>query len=49
MVAGESTVRIAEAMGVTTGTVRIYLGNVLAKLGVHSRLQAAAVARKLSA
>lgn len=49
MVAGESTVRIAEAMGVTTGTVRIYVGNVLAKLGVHSRLQAAAVARKLSA
>lgn len=49
MVAGESTARIAEAMGVTTGTVRIYVGNVLAKLGVHSRLQAAAVARKLSA
>ena len=49
MVAGESTIRIAEAMGVTTGTVRIYVGNVLAKLGVHSRLQAAAVARKLIA
>lgn len=49
MVAGESTVRIATAMGVTTGTVRIYVGNVLAKLGVHSRLQAAARARELGA
>jgi two-component system, NarL family, nitrate/nitrite response regulator NarL len=49
IVAGESTVRIARAMGITTGTVRIYVGNVLAKLGVHSRLQAAALARELSA
>lgn len=49
MAAGDGTVRIAEAMGVTAGTVRIYVGNVLAKLGVHSRLQAAAVARELSA
>jgi two-component system nitrate/nitrite response regulator NarL len=49
MVVGESTVRIAQGMGVTTGTVRIYVGNVLAKLGVHTRLQAAAVARELSA
>lgn len=49
IVAGQSTVRIAQAMGVTTGTVRIYVGNVLAKLGVHSRLQAAARARELGA
>jgi len=49
IVAGESTVLIARAMGVTTGTVRIYIGNVLAKLGVHSRLQAAALARQLGA
>jgi two-component system nitrate/nitrite response regulator NarL len=49
MVAGHSTARIAQTMGVATGTVRIYVGNVLAKLGVHSRLQAAALARKLGA
>jgi two-component system, NarL family, nitrate/nitrite response regulator NarL len=49
MVAGESTVQIAQTMGVTTGTVRIHVGNVLAKLGVHSRLQAAAYARQLGA
>jgi len=49
MAEGQSTVRMAQMMGVTTGTVRIYVGNVLAKLGVHSRLQATALARKLSA
>jgi two-component system, NarL family, nitrate/nitrite response regulator NarL len=49
IVAGKSTVCIARAMGVTTGTVRIYVGNVLAKLGVHSRLQAAALASELGA
>jgi DNA-binding NarL/FixJ family response regulator len=49
MVAGESTVQIAQAMSVTTGTVRIHVGNVLAKLGVHSRLQAAACVRQLGA
>lgn len=47
MVAGARTVQIAQAMGVTTGTVRIHVGNVLAKLGVHSRLQAAAYAHQL--
>jgi len=47
IVAGESTGQIAQAMGATAGTIRIYVGKVLAKLGVHSRLQAAALARKL--
>jgi two-component system nitrate/nitrite response regulator NarL len=49
LVAGESTGQIAQAMGVTVGTIRIYIGKVLAKLGVHSRLQAVALARKLGA
>lgn len=49
IVAGESTGQIAQAMGVTAGTIRIYIGKVFAKLGVHSRLQAAALARKLGA
>lgn len=44
--AGESTSQMARAMNVTTNTIRTYVKNMLAKLGVHSRLQAAAVARR---
>jgi two-component system nitrate/nitrite response regulator NarL len=44
--AGESTRQMARAMSVTTNTIRTYVKNMLAKLGVHSRLQAAALARR---
>ena len=41
---GFALIDIAERYGVTIGTVRTYVKNVLAKLGVHSRLQLAALA-----
>ena len=44
IVAGESTKQMARAMSITTGTASMYARNVLTKLGVHSRLQAAALA-----
>jgi two-component system, NarL family, nitrate/nitrite response regulator NarL len=44
--AGESTKQMARAMNVTTNTVRTYVKNLLAKLGMHSRLQAAVFARR---
>ena len=44
IVAGESTKQMARAMCITTGTAGMYARNVLTKLGVHSRLQAAALA-----
>ena len=44
--AGENTKHIAHAMNITTNTVRTYVKNVLAKLGVHSRLQLAALASR---
>jgi two-component system, NarL family, nitrate/nitrite response regulator NarL len=46
IVDGQSTKQMARAMGITTGTVGIYARNVLTKLGVHSRLQAAALASR---
>jgi DNA-binding NarL/FixJ family response regulator len=47
VVAGEGTKQMARAMRITTGTVQTYVKNVLAKLGVHSRLEVAAlVSRK---
>lgn len=46
IVNGESTKRMAEAMNITPDTVRSYVKNVLAKLGVHSRLQVAAIASR---
>lgn len=39
---GESTSRMAQGMGVSISTVRSHIQNVLAKLGVHSRLAAQA-------
>lgn len=39
---GESTEAMAESMGVARSTARTHVQNVLQKLGVHSRLQAAA-------
>ncbi len=46
IVDGESTKQMARAMSITTGTASMYVRNVLTKLGVHSRLQAAALARR---
>lgn len=46
IVNGESTKHMAEAMSITPDTVRSYVKNVLAKLGVHSRLQVAAIASR---
>lgn len=42
--AGQSTVTMASEMNVTTETLRSYVKNVLAKLGAHSRVEAAALA-----
>jgi two-component system nitrate/nitrite response regulator NarL len=46
IVDGQSTRQMARAMGITTGTASMYVRNVLTKLGVHSRLQAAALATR---
>jgi two-component system nitrate/nitrite response regulator NarL len=46
IVAGQSTVQMADEMNVTTSTLRTYVKNLLAKLGAHSRLQAAALAAR---
>lgn len=44
IVAGQSTAQMAREMDVTVSTLRSYIKSILAKLGVHSRLQAAAIA-----
>jgi two-component system, NarL family, nitrate/nitrite response regulator NarL len=46
IVNGESTKHMAAAMHVTPDTVRSYVKNVLAKLGLHNRLQIAAMASR---
>ena len=46
IVDGESTKQMARTMNITTGTASMYVRNVLSKLGVHSRLQAAALVRR---
>jgi two-component system, NarL family, nitrate/nitrite response regulator NarL len=46
IVAGRSTAQMAAEMGVATSTLRSYIKNILAKLGAHSRLQAAAIASR---
>ncbi len=45
MIRGESTVTLARRMRVSPNTVRSHVGNLYAKLGVHSRLEAVALAR----
>jgi len=40
---GQDTVQIAEALHVSKSTARTHVQNILVKLGVHSRLQAAAL------
>jgi len=44
LAAGQSTDDMAAAMGISVPTVRKHVQNVLGKLGVHSKLQAAALA-----
>jgi len=44
IVAGQSTRQMASEMNVSVSTLRSYVKNILAKLGAHSRLQAAAIA-----
>ena len=46
--AGQSTRKMADEMNVTTETLRTYVKNVLATLGAHSRLEAAALASRLA-
>lgn len=40
---GASTRRIGQLLGVSTATVRSHVKSVLAKLGVHSRVEAVAL------
>lgn len=44
LVAGDSTAVIATRLGMATSTTRTHIQNVLVKLGVHTRLQAVALA-----
>lgn len=45
IVEGQSTAQMAREMNIATSTVRTYAKNLLSKLGVHSRLQAATLAK----
>lgn len=45
MVRGESTVTLARRLRLSAHTVRSHVGNTYAKLGVHNRLEAVALAR----
>jgi DNA-binding CsgD family transcriptional regulator len=45
MMGGRSTSQIAEGFGISETTVRTHVKSILSKLGVHSRLEAVAVAR----
>jgi DNA-binding NarL/FixJ family response regulator len=47
LVEGRSNRQIAEQLFISGKTVSVHVSNILAKLGVHSRLQAAARAREL--
>lgn len=47
IVAGQSTGQMAREMKVATSTLRGYIQSILAKLGAHSRIQAAAIASRL--
>ena len=46
IVAGQSSVQMAREMNIAIDTLRTYVKNVLAKLGAHTRLQAAALASR---
>jgi DNA-binding CsgD family transcriptional regulator/tetratricopeptide (TPR) repeat protein len=47
LMAGKSNRQIAETLFISGKTVSVHVTNILAKLGVHSRLEAAARAREL--
>jgi DNA-binding NarL/FixJ family response regulator len=47
LVAGKSNRQIAEELFISGKTASVHVTNILAKLGVHSRLEAAARAREL--
>jgi two-component system nitrate/nitrite response regulator NarL len=49
IVAGQGTEQMAREMNLATTTLRSHIGRVLAKLGAHSRVQAAAIASRGSA
>jgi len=40
---GASTARIGELLGISPSTVRSYVKSILAKFGVHSRIEAVAL------
>jgi DNA-binding CsgD family transcriptional regulator len=40
MADGHSTARIADVLGISIGTVRSHVKSLLAKLGLHSRIEA---------
>ena len=46
IVEGQSTKEMALGMSISNGTVRMYVRNVLAALGAHSRLEVAAIVRR---
>jgi DNA-binding CsgD family transcriptional regulator len=46
MVSGHSTKAIAEELGLSVHTTRNHIRNLMAKLGVHSRLDAVVVAAR---
>jgi two-component system, NarL family, nitrate/nitrite response regulator NarL len=46
IVSGQNTAQMVREMDITTSTLQTYVKNVLAKLGAHSRLEAAALARR---
>jgi two-component system, NarL family, nitrate/nitrite response regulator NarL len=46
--AGQHTRQIATEMDIAISTLRTYVKNVFAKLGVHSRLEAAAIANQMN-
>ncbi len=48
IVAGQDTRQMAGEMNIAISTLRTYVKNVLAKLGAHSRLEAAAIATRLN-
>jgi two-component system nitrate/nitrite response regulator NarL len=41
IVAGQSTVQMSRGMNISTSTVRSYVKDIFAKLGAHTRLEAA--------
>jgi DNA-binding NarL/FixJ family response regulator len=45
--AGRSNRQIAQALFISLKTASVHVSNILAKLGVHSRVEAAATAHRL--